>query len=164
MVNSLNMKKTLILIGRIALLSLAIAGIGYISSVVSRFRCENAVALSLLNGPLKNHDLYLIYGDGPSQAIFSRVGTKPTLYTRLPVPNRSVYVTIPQGKQIPRVTIGGRVATAGVSHAIITFPFLASVQYIFFDRSNRSGAFMSHYLCLFGGVIKIREDKLVTWE
>jgi len=158
------MRKILVLIGRAGLVGLSVVAIGYISSVTSRVRCENAAALSLVNGPLKNHDLYVIYGDAPSQAIFSRVGAKPTPYTRLPVPNRSVYVTIPQGKQIPRVTIGGRVATAGVSHAIITFPFLASVQYIFFDRSNRSGAFMSHYLCLFGGVIKIREEKLVTWE
>jgi hypothetical protein len=144
---------------------LTLSGIGYISSAITQQRCENAAALALMTDQMQSQPFYIIVGDDVSQAIFSRLGAKYTLYTLAISPNpqngaRNVKrYTWPNYQPMPHVDQGGR--TASVSSAKLSLPFIVSVDHTAVYGSLGADGSTSYYLCLLGLPIKIREE--VNW-
>ena len=144
---------------------LALTGVGYISSAVTQLRCEDAEARSLMGEQMKGKSFFVLTGDEPSQIIFSRVEAKYTLYTVIRNPNpprgqRQVRrFTWPDGQPVPHVDKGGR--TASVSAARIFLPFLVSVEHTAVYGSLGADGSTSYYFCLFGLLLKVREE--VSW-
>lgn len=141
---------------------LALTGVGYISSVATQRQCENAAALSLVNGQMQSKPFFVILGDDISHTIFSRVGARFTSYTVIRNPHlqpgkgRISRFTWPAGQPMPHVDKGGR--TASVSNAHIFLPFLASVEHTAVYGSLGADGSTSFYLCLFGFPIKVKEE------
>lgn len=160
MISDMSVNKAKRVIGKAVSIFLIFIGLGYTSSVVTQLHCENAEALSLVNGPMKKQMFYVSFGDTASQTIFSRVGAKFTTYTIVPLPGkRTKRITLPQGQPMPRLDEGGRIAA--VSQARISLPFLASVDHTAIYGSLGADGATSHYLCLFGFTFKVRED--ISW-
>jgi len=144
---------------RLIVIVLAIVGIGYISSALTRTRCENYVAKRIAAGPMKDTIFYVYHGDRPSEHIFRRIGADIVQYTTLPRPYDFQSVTWPEGDPVPYVDQGGR--TAGVSQGGIPFPFIVTVDHSYMCASLDGEGATTYFLCLFGVRLKVAKD--VHW-
>ena len=138
---------------RLALIVLAIIGVGYISSVLTRTRCENCVAEWIASGPMKGQRFYIRWGDSDSWLIFRRVKADFGEYVSVPGPKGSQNVTWPEGRALPPIEQGGRRARVYRGH--LAFPFIVSVDYEAFGASRGSETGTAHFLCIFGIPVKL---------
>ena len=156
-------KKYRNIVFRISVMALVIAGVGYISSVITQRRCEDSAARMLAIGPMQGKPFYVMVGDAASYDVFTRVGAKFTQYVMIRDPKkrfkRITRLTWPDMQPVPSVDKGGRIAT--VSRARITLPFLVSVEYSSVEASLSGGGGTLYYFCLFGWPFKVIDA--VSW-
>ena len=135
------------------LILLAIVGIGHISSVATRTRCENSSAKRIATGFMKNEKFYLRWGDEDSSRIFMRVGANVTQYITLPGSDDFKRLTWPAGDPVPHIKEGGR--TAHVSRGRLTIPFIVSVFHGTVYGNTGAETATTYYLAVFGMPIRL---------
>lgn len=136
----------------LAIILLAIVGIGYISSVVTKTRCENYVAKWIIAKPMKGKPFYVRWADESSYVIFMRVGADFRESVTLPRPYGFKVLGWPEGEAVPGPGRSGGSAQVYGGHVI--FPFIVSVDYeVSYGGEYEGGAI--HFVCLFGLPVKI---------
>lgn len=144
---------------RFALAILVLIDVGYISSAVTKTKCENSVARWIVSGPMMGRQFYIRHGDSDSWVIFQRVHASCVEYVTLPRPYKFTRVTWPEGDPVPTVDDGGR--SASVSGGRITFPFIMSVGYSTSSGSLAGEGAVIHFLCFFG--LRVKVGKVQYW-